>query len=549
MKEHTQNFSNTPPSNRVQRTVYAAILLALALVLAYLENLIPPPLPFLPLRWGFSNIAVMYALYTLGSPSAYGICLLKAALNALSRGPLSALLSLAGGLASISIMSLLLRSRRSLFFISVFGALSHNLAQILICLFILPKGSFIYLLIPILLLSIATGLISAFLLNLSLKSTQSKVLALLLLPLLTLSACHKAELSISKTYYDVFDTVVELRIDAHPDAEKLIEAAHDKLKQMHKLFDRFHSYKGVNNLYTLNQMAGEEAVELDPLLFNLIQESLKYAKASHLAFNPSIGAVTAKWQAFLLGGSDHFPEPEELTNLTSLADIEAIELDASKQTVFIKNKGMAIDLGAIAKGYACEILASDFRAAGVDSALINLGGNVKILGKRNDGQTFRIGINNPYYKLALSCESNSEEAERLSLIDKRYAALIPGAKSKTTEAPSEDNSDLAIAQILSLENRSAVTSGIYERFRFHAGKRYHHLIDPSTGYPSDRYDAITIIAENSTLADAYSTALFNLSIEDGKALLADCDPTAAAIWYLKDGSLAESNHFSDYQAK
>jgi thiamine biosynthesis lipoprotein len=179
-------------------------------------------------------------------------------------------------------------------------------------------------------------------------------------------------------------------------------------------------------------------------------------------------------------GTDHarLPEAGEIAAAKSFVGWKDIVLDEAKKTVFLRRKGMALDLGSTSKGFAADEVAKLIRAAGVKSALIDLGGNVLVLGSRPDGKSWRIGLQDPF--------------------------------------STERGSYLGIA---SLADKTMVTSGVYERFFIKDGKRYHHILDTKTGYPVDNgLMSVTIITPKSFDADGFTTTIFALGRVRGMAL-------------------------------
>ena len=167
---------------------------------------------------------------------------------------------------------------------------------------------------------------------------------------------------------------------------------------------------------------------------------------------------------------------------------------------------MLLDVGAIAKGYATEQVALAAVGRGEDHLLLSVGGNVRAIGYRNDKkEPWRAGIENP-----------------------------------------DDSAENYLA-ILNINDKSVVTSGIYERYYEVEGKQYHHIIDPETLFPENRYLSVSVVTHDSGLADVLSTALFNMSIEDGLELIESIGQTEA-LWCLPDGSLRESSGFAGFRA-
>ena len=166
---------------------------------------------------------------------------------------------------------------------------------------------------------------------------------------------------------------------------------------------------------------------------------------------------------------------------------------------------MLLDVGAIAKGYATEQVTLAAISRGADHLLLSVGGNVRAIGYRNDlNEPWRVGIENP------------------------------------------DDTVEDYLSILKIKDMSVVTSGTYERYYEVDGRRYHHIIDPVTLYPEDRYLSVSIVTHDSGLADILSTALYNMSLEDGLELIESIDQTDA-LWCMPDGSLQKSSGFADYQ--
>ncbi len=598
------------PKHKLHIAVTAGVLLGLAAVLSWIETLFPSPISALPFRWGLSNIAIMYAILNLGLTIALGIGLGKSLFILTLTGPMTALFSVCGGLVSILAMTLLKKAfptKLSLFTLSATGALAHNFAQLLLARVVLPAFSLQFFILPVLLFGIVSGLLCALLLNQCMRSLKafqatqesletlaskpiaaaaqskelsqgahtkdpevddlsqatpskknhagpdsnssnggsSKILAWLLLLLLPLtSACHRPsqsqELVKSQTYTDLFDTVIDLKLYGLEDAEalRLLEGAHLELKSMHQDFDRFHPYEGRNNLYTINQSQGEW-VEISETLFDAITEAFTLAKKTNGAFQPALGAVTKFWQeAFSNVKQAKVPRKEDIQEALKHCRIENFELDPSQHRIRKIDPKAELDLGASAKGFAADRVLNYLKGEGAEHILLNLGGNIDTWGGRAPNRPFKVGINNPYLRLAQTSEPGSEEAKQLSRIDPELKRLIETGKSDLS----------TVDRVFTLISRSAVTSGPYERFFFDQGKRYHHLIDPKTGFPSDRYAAVTVLGDQSLLCDVLSTALFELSQEEGQKLLQTFQNEGLeleAIWFYLDGSQKTSPGFPE----
>ncbi len=225
----------------------------------------------------------------------------------------------------------------------------------------------------------------------------------------------------------------------------------------------------------INANAGKKTVSVPQEVILVLQEALRIAKKTDGAFDPTIGPLVALWGI----GSDHpkVPSQEEISRVLPLIDYSKVIIDTQYNTVFLEKEGMALDLGGIVKGYAADQLTLIAQEHGVKQAIIDLGGNIYAYGTKT-GSPWNIGIKNP-----------------------RDPAGTPIIKLQT-------------------ENKSIVTSGAYERFFEQDGVRYHHILNPKTGYPQENeVISSTIISESSMLADALSTSSYILGCIQGLTLI------------------------------
>ncbi len=245
-----------------------------------------------------------------------------------------------------------------------------------------------------------------------------------------------------------------------------------------------HEYAVGGELIGSINSAAPAQVKISDEAAKLVRVSLAMANMTEGAFDPTIGPVSALWD---ISGEPKVPSPQNVKEAAKLVDYKNVSITGNN--VALAKKGMGLDLGGIAKGFAADIAVQIYKKYGIKSALINLGGNIYALGNRADGQSWRIGIRDP----------NGKAGE--------YAAVVP------------------------VTNKSVVTSGSYERFFESGGKTYHHIFDPHTGYPAQTgIIAVTVISENSTMADALSTALFVMGIKDGIDLVERTDDVEAIFF-------------------
>ena len=230
----------------------------------------------------------------------------------------------------------------------------------------------------------------------------------------------------------------------------------------------------------------------------IIEKSLNYSRLTEGAFDITIGEVSALWD--FTSGENIVPSETDIEKALASVGYENIEIGGGK--VSLKN-GAQLDLGAIAKGYIGDKAAQFLKERGVTSAIINLGGNIVTIGD-NNGKPFRIGIQSP----------TAETGEYIGVLD--------------------------------LEDKTAVTSGAYQRFFVKDGIIYHHILDPKTGYPAQSDIAsVTIVADNSTDADALSTSCYILGTERALELINSLD-YAEAVIVTDSGEVLLSDYAGQY---
>lgn len=280
----------------------------------------------------------------------------------------------------------------------------------------------------------------------------------------------------------VMGTAVTLRI-YDEGKEELIETAFEKLRELDKIADL--RTEG-SEIYEINQNAGVKPVKVSDEIFTLIEKGIEYGEASDGLFDITIEPLTSLWN---IGFDDaRKPEQEEIDEVLPLIDYNMIELNEAEKTVFLKEKGMGIDLGAIAKGYFTDLVAQLFKENGVTSAIIDLGGNLYVMGNHPEGREWSVGIQDPF-------------AGRGQTVGKFHAT-----------------------------NKSIVTSGIYERVLHVDGVDYHHLLNPNDGYPFENEIAgVSIISDKSIDGDGLSTAVFAKGLEEGMEFIEQMDGIEAVF--------------------
>lgn len=315
-----------------------------------------------------------------------------------------------------------------------------------------------------------------------------------------------------KSVLEYFDTVSQLiGYDVSEETFDENAAAFIQLiEDYHKLTDIYHSYEGINNVRTINKNAGIEPVAVDERLIDLLEFSKQMYSETDGLCNIAMGSVLSIWHKYREQGIDdpenaQLPPMEDLRTAAQHCDINDIIIDREAGTVFLADPEMLLDLGAVAKGYTVERAAELLSERGVKSGYtINIGGNVRTIGKKGDGTDWAAGIQNP-----------------------------------------DTGSDAPYIIRITATDKAVVTSGNYQRFYYVDGVRYHHIIHPETLMPANYFDAVSVVSSDSGRADALSTALYNMPVDEGRALVEALDNTEA-IWVHSDGSYEYSDGFAEY---
>nr|WP_301183416.1 FAD:protein FMN transferase [Streptococcus suis] len=277
-------------------------------------------------------------------------------------------------------------------------------------------------------------------------------------------------------------TVVQLSI-YHENQEEAMDEAVSYIKEMESLLST--NLEGAD-IYRINQAAGKEAVKVDERTFEVIETAIDMSKESQGLFDISIGAVSNLWK---IGDEDaRKPSDEEIKAALPFINYKDITLDKEKKTVFIKEE-MTLELGAISKGYIADKVRELFASKGITTAIINLGGNVVVMGDSPTTQNgWNVGVQDPDQVRGATVGS------------------VPGTHD------------------------SVVTSGIYERYLEVDGVKYHHILDPKTGYPVENdISGVTVFSKTSIQGDALSTTLFLLGVEKGLDFINQMDGVEAVF--------------------
>lgn len=270
----------------------------------------------------------------------------------------------------------------------------------------------------------------------------------------------------------VMGTDLEITVSVH-DQAKADEAFAAVISEMERLEDMMSEWRDGTYVSEINKSAGVKAIAVPDELFNVIVASRTISDLSGGAFDISWAAMRGVWD--FRPGHQRVPTPEEVRERLPLVNYKNIILDNEEKKVFLKNSGMNIGLGAIAKGFAVDKAMQVLAKRGIKDAIVRAGGDMRVQGT-SEGSPWEIGIKHPR------------------------------------------NKELLLAK-LPLTNISISTSGDYERFFIKDGVLYHHIMNPRTGYPAKDCRSVTILAHDTTTSDALSTAVFVLGPKTGMELV------------------------------
>ena len=297
------------------------------------------------------------------------------------------------------------------------------------------------------------------------------------------------------TFLELFDTVTTIvGTDSSEEAfSQKSQAIRDRLEHYHRLFDIYSDYEGITNIKTINDNAGTQPVKVHEDIIALLLDCKNYNQLTQGKVNVAMGSVLQLWHTARSDGirdprNAKLPDAEALKEAAQHISWENVVIDQTNSTVFITDPALQLDVGAVAKGWATQKAAE----SAPKGFLISVGGNVCATGpKTEDGTPWVIGIQDP------------------------------------------DNASQNIHSLY-LTGGSVVTSGDYQRYYTVAGQKYHHIIDPQTLTSATYWHSVSVLCEDSGLADVLSTGLFLMDLEQGKQLAAQYG--ADVLWIDLEGN-------------
>lgn len=292
---------------------------------------------------------------------------------------------------------------------------------------------------------------------------------LVVLIMLLLAACGKQQERLLKVTRTSLHTITSMTVvtSNEQQAQQAIDAAYRELERLGQMLN---FYADDSELASINKNAGIRPVKVSPETFDVIQKAVFASENTEGAFDATVGPLVKLWD-FKKGV---IPDKDDIEELLDQVGYKNIVLDASAQTVYLKEEGAQIDLGGILKGYAADKASLVLQKNGLSSGIVTVGGEVRAFGNKPDGTPWIVGIQNPRQK-----------------------------------GPNDE-----VIATIALSNRSISTSGDYIKFFEKDGVRYHHILNPKTGYPAEQCGSVTVIANDGVTADGFSK-IFVLGPEKG----------------------------------
>ena len=285
----------------------------------------------------------------------------------------------------------------------------------------------------------------------------------------------------------LMSTVVEgiIYADNNKFGEASLAAAYNEAGKLELILDR---HRPTSDVSKINEAAGKQPVAVSAATFAVVERALEIGRLTNGSFDITVAPLLELWGFGT--GDTRVPTDEELAAALQVIDYTRVRLERENQQVFLEDANAKIDLGGIAKGFIVDQAVEVLLKEGVASAYFDAGGDIRVIGGKPDGTPWRIGVRHP--------------RERRQLIAR-----------------------------VELRDQAIVTSGDYERFFVSDGIRYHHILDPATGFPAQGLISVTVVAKDAFTADSLSTAIFVLGLERGMALIESL-PNVEAILITED---------------
>ncbi|MDS0524433.1 FAD:protein FMN transferase [Clostridium sp. SHJSY1] len=320
---------------------------------------------------------------------------------------------------------------------------------------------------------------------------MKKIIFILIISIVSILTCVSC--SNNSKYYEKSDIVMDTTVTLSAYGKNSKEAVEESFKRLEEINQMASTNISDSDVYKINNSSGIGYVKVHPEILKMIETSIEYSELSGGAFDITLGPIINLWG--IGTENERLPSDREIKEKLSLVGYKNITINKDDSSIMLNNKGMSVDLGGIAKGFAADEVLKIYKEQNIENGLINLGGStIYALGKNKDSKEWSVGIKHP----------RSENANE-------YMGVI------------------------SITNEALSTSGDYERYFIKDNKRYHHIIDPKTGYPSDNgaiSDTVILsddVSDKCMLTDILSTTVFILGQEKGLKLIEGLQGTSCEI--------------------
>ncbi len=303
-----------------------------------------------------------------------------------------------------------------------------------------------------------------------------------------------------------FDTYISISLASTTQEEfdKYFNNSVEEFKYLNELFDIYNDYEGVNNIKTINDNAGIQPVKVDKPIIDMLEISKEFYDLSNGEFDVTLGPVLKIWHNYrdeglaLMqeGKLGKTPSLDELKEAYKCTGWDNVQINKEDSTVYLTKACAGLDVGGIAKGFATEYVAKSLESQNAKIGFVDAGGNNRTINTKLDGTPWKVGIQNP------------------------------------------DGKEGSILVVKNEGSMSFVTSGDYQRYYVSEdGNQYHHIIDPKTLFPANYYHSVSIVTNDSGVADALSTSLFTVDFETGNKIIENYkakhpEVTLEAIWIM-----------------
>ena len=334
------------------------------------------------------------------------------------------------------------------------------------------------------------------------KINASHIALNLLIAFLTLNLCGCSATGNTSAYTKsglYFDTAVSVQIytSDSDEAETILDECMNICDHYQSLFDSKIITSDISNINSSDCTP----VNVDPDTVSLLSDAMKYCSLTNGLFDITVKPVSDLWDFH--EGSEHIPSDDEIRSALRFVDWKNVSVDPANNTVTILKPGTSIDIGAVAKGFIADKITSYLHSQSITGAIVNMGGDMRLIGSKPDGSSFNIGINDPFDKGAVSLA-------------------------------------------LSLSDISVATSGTYERCFEKNGIKYHHILDTETGKPCKTdLESVTVITENAIDSDCLCTVCILMGSSEATELIENI-PGTEAVFILDDGSVVTASGADDF---